>query len=60
MLLLADTAGKTLRLPKKEIVSDRETPLSPMPANFAQLLPEKDLYDLLAFLLQQRSPPKKP
>jgi len=60
VLLLADTAGKTLRLPKKEIVSDRETPLSPMPANFAQLLPEKDLYDLLAFLLQQRSPPKKP
>jgi hypothetical protein len=31
-----------------------------MPSNFAQLLPEKDLYDLLAFLLQQQITPKKP
>lgn len=60
VLLLADATGKMLRIPKKEIVSDHETPLSPMPANFAQLLPEKDLYDLLAFLLQQRTLTKKP
>jgi putative heme-binding domain-containing protein len=60
VLLLADTTGQSLRIPKKEIVSERETLLSPMPSNFAQLLAEKDLYDLLAFLLQQQTPPKKP
>ena len=60
VLVIVDTSGQPQRIPKREIASERETLLSPMPSNFAQLLPEKDLYDLLAFLLQQQITPKKP
>ncbi len=37
-----------------DILETRETDLSPMPDNFAELPPSDDLYHLLGFLLSQR------
>ncbi len=52
-LLLADADGKTFRLRRADIAAERDTPLSLMPANFGQILPEAELYHLLAYLLKQ-------
>ena len=53
--ILADAAGKELRLPLTDIEEQSISPLSPMPANVADLVPEKDFYDLVEFLLHQRA-----
>jgi putative heme-binding domain-containing protein len=53
--ILADAAGKEIRLPLADIEEQTISPLSPMPANVADLVPEKDFQHLVAFLLQQRS-----
>ena len=55
VLVLADAAGKELRVPKNTVDEKQISPLSPMPADFAERIPEKDFYDLLAFLLSQRA-----
>lgn len=62
LLVLIDASGQEVRLSQKDVVSNRETMLSPMPANFAQILSETELLDLLGFLLQQQQTPpaKKP
>lgn len=52
VLILADTQGREVRIPTAEIVSNRETMLSPMPANFGEIIPEAELADLLAYLLK--------
>jgi putative heme-binding domain-containing protein len=58
LLVLADNQGKLVRV-KKADVADRVTaPLSPMPANVAEQVPEADFYHLMAYLLAQR--PMKP
>ena len=49
--LLLDGEGKEVRVPKGEIEESRLSPLSPMPANFADTLAESDAIDLLEFLL---------
>jgi len=61
VVVLADAEGKEVRIPTKEIDSNRETMLSPMPANFGDAIPEADFNHLLAYLLEQRAkdPPKK-
>ncbi|MCI0700195.1 MAG: c-type cytochrome, partial [Planctomycetia bacterium] len=61
VLVLADLEGKEIRLPLKEIVTNRPTMLSAMPANFGETIPEADFYHLLAYLLDQKAkePPKK-
>lgn len=53
--ILADAAGKEVRLPLTDIDEQTISPLSPMPANVADLVPEKDFYHLVEFLLQQRA-----
>jgi putative heme-binding domain-containing protein len=58
VLVLADAQGKELRVPKKEVEERSVSPLSPMPANFADVIPEADFYHLLAYLLTQQ-PDKK-
>ncbi|MDW8241830.1 MAG: c-type cytochrome [Thermogemmata sp.] len=55
-LVLIDSTGKEIRLSTREVASNRETPLSPMPTNFAQLLSEKELFDLLGYLLHAAAP----
>lgn len=60
VVVFADLEGKELRVPTKDIVTNRETQLSAMPANFADVIPEADLYHLLAYLLEQKAKePKK-
>jgi putative heme-binding domain-containing protein len=61
VLVVADLEGKEQRIPLKEIAVNRETMLSAMPANFGDVVPEADLYHILAYLLDQKAkdPPKK-
>jgi putative heme-binding domain-containing protein len=54
VLVLADAQGKELRVSLAEIDDRAISPLSPMPANVADLVPETDFYNLMAFLLSQR------
>jgi putative heme-binding domain-containing protein len=59
VLVLADSQGKEIRVEIDEInASTRKlSPLSPMPANVRDILPEEDFYQLIGFLLEQQ--PKK-
>lgn len=60
VLVVADLEGKEQRIPLDEIATNRETMLSAMPANFADVLPEADLYQIVAYLLDQKAKePKK-
>jgi putative heme-binding domain-containing protein len=61
VVVMADDQGKEFRVPLADIESERETNLSPMPANFGEVIPEADFPHLLAYLLDQRAkdPPKK-
>jgi putative heme-binding domain-containing protein len=61
VVVLADAEGKEVRVPTKEIATNRETMLSPMPANFGDTIPEADFHHLMAYLLDQKvkDPPKK-
>jgi putative heme-binding domain-containing protein len=54
VLVLADSQGKEVRIGLDNIDERAISPLSPMPANVADLVPESDFYHLLAFLLSQR------
>ncbi|MGZ8900985.1 MAG: hypothetical protein ACXW3Z_12895, partial [Limisphaerales bacterium] len=56
LLVLADSTGKEIAVPRKEIESRRESETSLMPANFADIIPEKDFQDLMAFLLSKGVP----
>lgn len=51
-LFFADRTGKEFSISKKEIDTQTVSPLSLMPANFGELLPETDTRDLLRFLLE--------
>jgi putative heme-binding domain-containing protein len=61
VLVIADGEGKEVRIPTKDIASNRETMLSPMPANFGDVIPEGEFAHLIAYLLDQKTkePPKK-
>ncbi len=58
VVVFADLEGKEQRIPTKDIATNRETQLSAMPANFADVIPEADLYHLLAYLLDQKAKEK--
>lgn len=60
VLVLVDPQGKEQRVPMSEIDDRQVTPLSPMPANVPDLIPESEFYQLLAFLMQQRQKPLAP
>ena len=62
VVVMADDQGKEFRVPTTEIEANRETALSPMPANFGEVIPEADFAHLVAYLLELRAkdpPPKK-
>lgn len=59
VVVVADAEGKEVRIPTKEIDANRETMLSPMPANFGDAIPEQDFNHLLAYLLEQRAKESK-
>ncbi len=58
VLVLADNQGKEVRVNVDDVEERRLTPLSPMPANLAEQIPEAEFYHLLAYLLAQRVPGK--
>ncbi len=60
VLVLADAQGKEVRVPASEIDERSVSPLSLMPANVSDQIPETDLPHLLAYLLTQKQPPSKP
>jgi putative heme-binding domain-containing protein len=53
-LVLATTEGRIVRLPTAEIEQVKQSELSPMPANFAEVLGQDKLAALMAFLLTLR------
>jgi putative heme-binding domain-containing protein len=55
VLVLADNQGKEVRVPAGDVQERILSPLSPMPGNFAEQIPEPDFYHLLAYLLAQRT-----
>jgi putative heme-binding domain-containing protein len=57
VVIVADAMGKEVRVEKKTIDERAVSQMSPMPANVIDQLPEPDFYHLLAFLLNQRTPP---
>ncbi len=59
LLILADSTGKEIILPKKEIQSRRESETSLMPANFGDIIPEKDFQNLISFLLSKGTTPAR-
>ena len=56
VLVLADSQGKEVRIPRDQVEDRALIQLSPMPANFVDQIAEADLPDLLAFLLAIPSP----
>ncbi|MDX1945819.1 MAG: c-type cytochrome [Pirellulaceae bacterium] len=57
-LVLADNQGKEFAVPKSDIDEQQKTPLSLMPANVGEIVPEAEFFDLLSWLL--RVPAAKP
>jgi putative heme-binding domain-containing protein len=57
VLVLADAQGKEVRVPRGRVEEKLVSQLSPMPANFAEQIPESEFNDLVAYLLAQREPP---
>ena len=54
VVVLADNLGKEVRIPMDEIEETQLSNASPMPANFGEQITEAELYDLIAYLLQQQ------
>ncbi|HEY3789971.1 MAG TPA: c-type cytochrome, partial [Urbifossiella sp.] len=54
VLVMVDDQGKEFRVPTKEIEKNRETMLSPMPANFGEVIPEAEFFQIMAYLLDQK------
>jgi len=55
VLVLADAAGKEVRVPNADVEKRTTSTLSPMPANFDTAVPEADFRHMLAYLLEQRA-----
>ena len=53
LLVLADSAGKELKVPKSDVAERRESSTSLMPDNFGELLPQEQFNDLVEFLLSK-------
>ncbi|MGV3772635.1 MAG: PVC-type heme-binding CxxCH protein [Verrucomicrobiales bacterium] len=56
VLVLADSTGKELTVPIKEIEKRRESESSLMPENFGEVLTADDLKNLLSFLMSRGNP----
>jgi putative heme-binding domain-containing protein len=54
VLIVADSQGKEVRVPKTTVDERSTAQLSPMPANLADQIPEPDFNDLMSYLLKHR------
>jgi putative heme-binding domain-containing protein len=59
VFVLADSKGKEVRVAKDDVDEKTVSQISPMPANFGEVIAKKDFYDLLAYLLEQQPSDKK-
>jgi putative heme-binding domain-containing protein len=59
LLVIADSTGKEISIPKKTIATRRESDVSLMPENFGEALSAEDFNHLMAYLLSQRGGQKK-
>lgn len=55
-VVLAESTGKEISIPKNQIAERRQSETSLMPENFGELLTEEQFNHLLAYLLSQRAP----
>lgn len=51
LLVVADSTGKEVRVPKSDVQSQRESDTSLMPDNFGEVMTQTDFVDLTKFLL---------
>lgn len=56
--VVADEKGQEQRLAVSDVEEQKTHPLSPMPADVTEKLPETDFHNLMAFLLKQTSKPE--
>ena len=56
-VVLADSTGKELVIPKKRIQERRESETSLMPDNFGEIIPAADFNHLMSFLLSKVTRP---
>lgn len=54
LVVLANAAGQEFSVPKRDVKERSESPVSPMPDNFADVLSPEQFNHLLAFLLSAR------
>jgi putative heme-binding domain-containing protein len=54
-LVFADTAGQEHSVKKADVAEKQVSPFSLMPSGFGEILPEQELHDLMAFLLERKS-----
>ncbi|GIW82450.1 MAG: hypothetical protein KatS3mg105_4257 [Gemmatales bacterium] len=55
VFVLADAKGSEVRVEKNMVDERAVAPISPMPANFDEQIKEEEFFDLIAFLLTQRT-----
>ncbi len=60
ILVMADAQGKEVRVPRSSVVERKTSPLSPMPANLYDQIPDDDFNRLLDYLLSKREPSDRP
>jgi len=53
MVIIAQSNGKEMSVPRKDIKERRTSETSLMPDNFGDAIPKEDLNDLIAFLLSK-------
>ena len=58
-MIVADSQGKEVRVPKSSVEERSISPLSPMPANLTDQIAD-DFYRLMAYLLSRREPTNTP
>ncbi|MHC5543810.1 PVC-type heme-binding CxxCH protein, partial [Singulisphaera rosea] len=56
-IVLVDQAGKEQVIPVGDVEEQRQTRLSPMPADFGNIIPEAEFLDLMAYLLDGTGEP---
>jgi hypothetical protein len=60
MVIMAQSTGKEISVPRKDIRERRTSQTSLMPDNFSEAIPKEDFNNLIAFLLTKNvKPPGK-
>jgi len=53
LIILADSTGKEITVPRKQVAERRESETSLMPENFSDIIPPEEFNNLMAFLLSK-------